>query len=284
MNKIADYDVIPVKTGRFALDGGAMFGVVPKNLWAEAIPADENNCIPLALRSLLLRSKNRTILIDTGIGQKFDEKLSRIYKIESERYSLTRSLMALQIKNEEITDVILTHLHFDHAGGSTYFESGALKITFPNAIHHIQREQWEWAMQPSDKDQASFIKNDFLLLEKNLVLNKLSGPGELYPGIELLVMHGHTPGMQLVKISDNAQTLLFCSDLIPTSAHISLPWVMAYDNNPLITINEKKTVLSRAVEEGWILFFEHDPFLAGATARKSEKGYTKDRDISFLRI
>jgi glyoxylase-like metal-dependent hydrolase (beta-lactamase superfamily II) len=146
-------------------------------------------------------------------------------------------------------------------------------------MHHVQGEQWDWALQPSEKDRASFLINDFLHLEKNKVLNKLSGPCELYPGIQLLVMYGHTPAMQLVKISDQHQSAVFCADLIPTASHIPLPWVMAYDNAPLTTISEKKALLTRAVKEGWILFFEHDPFFSAVSIKQTEKGFIRDKII-----
>lgn len=271
--KIGPYELLPLETGRFALDGGAMFGVVPKNLWEKANPADDRNRITLALRSLLLKTETRIILIDTGIGNKFDEKFSNIFKIDLSDYSMEKKLYKHQIRCEEITDVIITHLHFDHAGGTTFRKENQLYLTFPNAVHHIQEEHWNWAINPSEKDRASFLKADFQLLETENKVNKLSGPVELFPGIEILVMYGHTPGMQVVKISDGQNTLLYCSDLIPTSSHIPVPWVMAYDNNPLITMNEKSHLLPAAVEEGWILFFEHDPYLRAAKVIQSEKGF-----------
>jgi glyoxylase-like metal-dependent hydrolase (beta-lactamase superfamily II) len=278
---IANYKIYPIETGRFSLDGGAMFGVVPKNLWEKSNPADSYNRIPLGLRSLLLESGNQLILIDTGIGTKFDEKYSRIYNIDFSDYSLDNSLKRYGFSRTDITDVVITHLHFDHAGGITLIKNGILDLTFPNAIHYIQEEQWNWALNPSEKDKASFIKNDFQLLEKRKKLNKLAGPMELFEGIELLVMYGHTQGMQLVKLHDSENTLLYCADLIPTSSHIPVSWVMAYDNNPLITMNEKSRLLPLAAENQWILFFEHDPFMNASTVFRSEKGY-RMKDEIFL--
>jgi glyoxylase-like metal-dependent hydrolase (beta-lactamase superfamily II) len=280
--KIGKYELIPVETGRFALDGGAMFGVVPKNLWEKTNPADDQNRITLALRSLLLKSEERRILIDTGIGTKIDEKFSKIYQVDLEDSNLKKNLSKHHVDPEEITDVILTHLHFDHAGGTTYLEDNQLKPTFPNAVHHLQGEHWDWALQPSEKDRASFLIDDYLLLEENNLLNKLTGSGELFPGLEALVMFGHTPGMQVVKISDSNQTLLFCADLIPTASHIPIPWVMAYDNNPMITMNEKNKILSLAVKENWILFFEHDPYRTAATVTQTKKGYKSDQEVSLI--
>lgn len=271
--KIENYNLFSVETGSFALDGGAMFGVVPKNLWEKTNPSDSNNRISLALRSLLLESDNQLILIDTGIGYKFEEKFSEIYNIEFSEYSLEKSLDKYNFSRTDITDVIITHLHFDHAGGTTFLNNGNLELTFPNAIHHVQGEHWDWALNPSEKDRTSFIKNDFLLIEQKEKLNKLPGPMELFPGIELLVMYGHTPGMQIVKISGSKNTFLYCSDLIPTASHIPVPWVMAYDNNPLTTMNEKNQLLPQAAKEGWILFYEHDPFREASTVLSSDKGF-----------
>lgn len=277
--KIGNYNIYSIETGRFSLDGGAMFGVVPKNLWEKVNPPDPKNRISLALRSLLLESDNQLIMVDTGIGTKFDDKYSKIYNIDFSEYNLDNSLRQYGFEREEITDVIITHLHFDHAGGTTFLNDRKLELTFPNAIHHIQSEQWDWALNPSEKDQASFLTNDFLLVEKEGKLNRLSGPSEIFPGIELMVMYGHTQGMQLVKVSDSQNTLLYCADLIPTSSHIPVPWIMAYDNNPLITMNEKNRLLPIIVDNDWILFYEHDPFITASTVYNSEKGYRKKDTI-----
>jgi len=280
--KIGMYELIPVETGRFALDGGAMFGVVPKNLWEKSNPADDRNRISLALRSLLLKSDERTILIDTGIGTKFNDKLSTIYNVDTKTRNLEKNLAISNVNPEEVSDVILTHLHFDHAGGTTYWENDQIKLTFPNAVHHLQGEHWDWAHQPAEKDRASFLKENYYLLEEHNLLNKLTGPIELFPGLEILVMYGHTPGMQVIKISDSDRILLYCADLIPTASHIPVPWVMAYDNNPLITMNEKNKILTLAVKENWILFFKHDPYRAAATVTQTEKGYIIKQDISLI--
>lgn len=277
--KIGNYNLYAIETGRFALDGGAMFGVVPKNFWNKSNPSDSKNRITLALRSLLLESNNQLILIDTGIGNKFDKKFCDIYNIDFSEFSLEKSLNKYAFSTADITDVIISHLHFDHAGGMTFFKNDILELTFPNATHHVQDEHWDWAMNPSDKDKASFIQNDFLPLEKKERLNKLPGPVELFPGIELLVMYGHTQGMQIVKISDLLNTVLYCADLIPTASHIPIPWIMAYDNNPLVTMNEKNRFYPQAIQENWILFFEHDPFCKAATIQLKENGFQKKDDV-----
>ncbi len=281
MFKINDYEIIPIETGRFALDGGAMFGVVPKNLWQRTNPADEQNRIELALRCLLLKGKDKNILIDTGVGEKLHEKLENIYKIDHSQTTLEKTLNSIGIRNEDITDVIISHLHFDHTGGTTKQINGEIELTFPNAIHHVQLEQWDWANSPVAKDKASFITDNFLLMEQQGKLNIINGPGKIADGIEVMVMYGHTPGMQLIKISDESNTLLYCADLFPTTSHIPIPWVMAYDNNPLITIEEKKRLLPQIVKENWILFFEHDPFRVAGTVQQTDKGYSLKEEIKL---
>ncbi len=278
---ISDYKIIPIETGRFALDGGAMFGVVPKNLWNKTNPADEQNRIELALRCLLLKSSERIILIDTGIGHKLNEKLSKIYKVDHSAYSLESSLEKSGINRFDVTDVIISHLHFDHTGGTTIQNKGKVELTFPNAKHHIQREQWVWANRPAEKDKASFISDNFKVMDTSGQINFLDGQCIICSGIESQVMYGHTHGMQVIKISDKNQTVLYCSDLIPTASHIPVPWIMAYDNNPLITIEEKKQLLPKIVEENWILFFEHDPFRAAGTVQQTDKGYSLKEEITF---
>jgi glyoxylase-like metal-dependent hydrolase (beta-lactamase superfamily II) len=267
------YCLCALECGEFALDGGAMFGVIPKILWQKFNPADDANRIQLALRTLLLIGSEKKILIDTGIGTKFDKKRKNIYKIDHSNNNLEKSLRLAGIQPAEITDVIFSHLHFDHCGGTTFYTDTKLNLRFPNAVHHVQREQWEWANSPSPKDRASFIHDNIQPLINSEQLNLLSGDGEIFPGVESLTMNGHTPAMQLIKINHKKQTVLFCSDLIPTGTHISLPWVMAYDNQPLDTIHEKKYILPLALKNDWLLFFEHDPFRAAGTINKTERGY-----------
>jgi glyoxylase-like metal-dependent hydrolase (beta-lactamase superfamily II) len=279
--KINGYEIIPIETGRFALDGGAMFGVIPKNLWQRTNPADEQNRIELALRCLLLKGKDKTILIDTGVGEKLHKKLKNIYKVDHSQTTLEKTLSENGVKNEDITDVIISHLHFDHTGGTTKITNGEIELTFPNAMHHVQLEQWDWANSPAEKDRASFITDNFLLMEQQSKLNILNGSGKITDGIEVMVLYGHTPGMQMIKISDSKNTLLYCADLFPTASHIPVPWVMAYDNNPLITIEEKKRLLPKVLEENWILFFEHDPFRAAGTVELNDRGYSLKEEIKF---
>ncbi len=279
--KIGQYEIFTIESGYAWLDGGAMFGVIPKILWNKTNPADELNRIQLALRTMVIKSADKTILVDTGVGQKMNEKLSKIYNVDHSNYELVKGLAARSIQPEDITDVIVTHLHFDHVGGATYYDGENLKLTFPNATYHVQGEQWYWANNPSMKDRASYMPENFKPIEKAGKLNELSGPVELFPGIEMLVMYGHTAGMQLPKISDSETTLLYCADLMPTASHIPLPYIMGYDNNPLITLEEKKRILPQAVEENWILVFEHDSLRAAGTVQQTEKGFQLKEEVTL---
>ncbi|HXG00039.1 MAG TPA: MBL fold metallo-hydrolase [Bacteroidota bacterium] len=282
--KIGNYELYAIETGRFALDGGAMFGVVPKTLWEKAIPPDEKNRIDMAARALLLIGNGRKILIDVGNGSKFNEKLRDIYKIDNSRFTLLGSLQKLGITATEITDVILTHLHFDHAGGSTYRENGTLKPTFPNARYYVQRAHWEAANNPTERDRASFFPDDFRPLQEYGLLNFTEGEGEILPGISCRVCNGHTTALQAPVISDGRTTLLYCADLVPTIAHVPLPWIMAYDLRPLVTLEEKRRILTQAVDENWILFFEHDASVETARLQKTEKGFVAVNPASLASL
>jgi glyoxylase-like metal-dependent hydrolase (beta-lactamase superfamily II) len=267
-----------IETGRMHLDGGAMFGVVPKSLWAKTNPPDEKNRILMAIRCLLIRSETRTILIDCGIGHKNSDKFLDIYGVDFTEFSLDRSLAKVGIKHEEITDVILSHLHFDHVGGATQrMQDGRLTLTFPNAIHYVQRRQWEWALAPSDRDKASYFQENYLPIHEAGRLNLLDGDGPLFDGIELEIVNGHTFGQQLIRIAQDGRQIVYCADLIPMSAHVPAPFIMGYDLQPLVTLEEKKRVLERAVLNREILVFEHDPYSEGAIVTKDERGYKIER-------
>ncbi len=270
---IGPYTLREIHAGRLWLDGGAMFGIIPKPLWERRIPADARNRIPLATRCLLLEGGGRVVLIDTGVGDKYDGKFAEIYAVDQESAELHRSLTAAGVRADEVTDVILTHLHFDHCGGSTTRDAdGALRVAFPNAAFHVQRAHWDWA-HASPREGASFLAENLDPLEASGQLRLLDGPGDVLPGIEALVVDGHTRGQQLLKISDAAETLVFAADLIPTVAHVPLLWVMAYDVAPLDTLAEKKPFLEQAAREGWLLFFEHDTEVATARVRAGERGF-----------
>jgi glyoxylase-like metal-dependent hydrolase (beta-lactamase superfamily II) len=272
---IGPYTIDIFDTGDFALDGGAMFGVVPKTLWTKAYhPGDEFNRIDMTSRSLLIRGNGKTILIDTGCGHKMPEKLESIYRVDYSRASVAQSLTSFGITPEDITDVILTHLHFDHVGGATKkVESGEIVPVFPNAIYHVQEEQLQWAKSPTDKDRASFMPENWEPLIADGILNILQGDGELFTGIHVERVYGHTQGLQMIHLFDDAQHIVFPADLIPTKAHIPVPYVMGYDNFPLTSMKEKEHLLSRAVEQNWILCFEHDAFTPAGTVKRTEKGF-----------
>ena len=264
------FRVHEVRDGTFALDGGALFGVVPKALWARHYPPDAQNRIRLALRCLLIEDGERRILVDVGIGNKADDKQRAIYAIDQSAFDLDRELARTSTSRQEITDVVLTHLHFDHAGGTTRLEDGKLTLSFPRAAHHLQRRNWKWAHQPSDRDAGSFRAENYALLETSGRLHLLEGHTELYPGLELFVCEGHTVGLQLVRLTDGDASLVYCGDLVPTAAHLKPAWTMAYDLYPLTTIEETKFLLAEAVESGTILFLEHDPELAACTVREQD--------------
>lgn len=281
--RIGRYGVRLVDAGRFRLDGGAMFGVVPKVLWEKKSPADEKNRIQMATNCLLLSGDNKNILIDAGIGYKSDEKFAKIFAIDYSEYDLNRSLQNLGITHDAITDVILTHLHFDHTGGATQInDNGQVLPTFPKAKYYVQKSQLEWAKNPLEKDRASFLKENFQPLEEADQLVVLEKAGELFPGIELILVDGHTRAQQLVLIHGDERTMLFGGDLVPTASHLPVPWVMGYDNEPIKTIQEKKEILGRAVHENWLLFFEHDPEIRCVRVKEGEKGYEVDEVIEFV--
>jgi len=273
--KIGKYTLKIIESGFFALDGGAMFGIVPKPLWEIANPPDIENRIKLATRNLLLEDGNKKILIDTGMGTKWNKKMKEIYSI-SEEITIESALADNGVKAEDISDVILTHLHFDHTGGSTKNENGKTVPSFPNAKYYVQKQNFDWAINPSDRDRGSYLKENFLSLFEEGVLNFIYGEEEFDDEIKFIVVNGHTFGQQLIKISDSANTFLYCCDLFPTISHIPIPYVMGYDLQPLVTVSEKQKILKQAINESWKLFFEHDPDTAFVTLKETEKGIRVD--------
>jgi len=280
--QIGKYQLEEINAGSLSLDGGAMFGVVPKTLWQRSNPADELNRVALKTRSLLVRSESKIILVDTGIGNNWDEKFCRIYGVEGQNLELISSLKENGIAREDVTDVLLTHLHFDHTGGSVIFSNGKYEPAFPNAKYHVQKRHFELAINPTEKDKASFIKDRFNPLIENNMLKFIDGEAEFDDNISFVVSNGHTNSMQLVKVSDGTKTLLYSADLFPFASHIPLPYIMAYDINPLITLSDKKRILSKAIEEEWILFFEHDPEIVAATVSQNLHGYGIDKVFEVL--
>ncbi len=271
--KIGPYQLYSIETSEFALDGGAMFGIIPKPLWEKKAPVDEQNRIEMVTRSLLLISDEHKIIVDSGNGTKWQEKFKDIYKIELENLNLERSLGKYGFTPEDITDVYCTHLHFDHVGGNTKLVDGKLKPVFPNATCWIQNENWELANLPSEKDAGSFMSNDWSVLEENDMIQFVDGRESFLPGIDQLLTYGHTTGMMHPIIGDSSQKLIYMADLIPMAAHIPLPWVMAYDIQPVQTVQEKTEILPRIVDEDWIIFFEHDPVHQASSVQFDGKHY-----------
>ena len=271
--QIGKYKLHVVETGTIGLDGGAMFGIVPKPLWERTNPADDMNRVTLANRSLLLKSEDRIILMDTGTGSNWDKKFQKIYRVDQKENSLDTSLGKLGLEPEDITDVFLTHLHFDHTGGSIKFEDDKILPAFPNAKYLIQKKQFEWALNPADKDRASFVKERFEPLAKEGLVEFLDGEEEIDDEIKVLNFNGHTPYQQIPLISDGNKSLLYTGDFLAFSSHVPLPYVMGYDLEPMVTIEEKKKRLPRAVDEEWLLYFEHDPSTVAATITRTEKGF-----------
>jgi len=272
--KIGKYTVHSILSGGFKLDGGAMFGIIPKPLWSKSNPADQLNRISLVTRNLLLVSDTRNILIDTGMGDKWNDKAKEIYEIDFSNCTLERSLRSLSIEPSDITDVLLTHLHFDHTGGSTKWENGKLVPSFPNAKYFVAKKNYEWGIHATDRDKGSYLTENFQPLFENGVLHFFTENENLFDDeIELINVNGHTIGQNLFKIFDTDNTLLYCGDLFPTSSHIPLPYIMGYDLQPLISLSEKKKLLTVAIEENWKFVFEHDPFFAAAEISKNEKSF-----------
>lgn len=279
--QIGKYKLKTILSGFFALDGGAMFGIIPKPLWEKTNPADEQNRVTLLTRNLLLISDDKKILIDTGMGNKWDEKSKNIYHIDP-TLDLEIALELNGVKPDEITDVLLTHLHFDHTGGSTKYENGKLVPAFPNARYFVQKKNFEWAMNPSDRDKGSYIKDNFAPLVQHGVLNLLDGEIDFDENISFKIINGHTFGQQMIKISDSSNTVLYCSDLIPFISQIKIPYVMSYDLQPLITVQEKKKYLQLAADDNWYLYFDHDAHYAAATVKHSEKGIVQNKTFVDL--
>lgn len=267
--------VITVEAGRLRLDGGAMFGVVPKPLWERRIPPDERNRIPLAMRCLLVQTSDRNLLVDTGLGNKETDKFERIYGVENEGHPtrLEDGLRAWGVAPEEIDTVVCTHLHFDHAGGCTVRgDDGTIRPAFPDARYVIRRGEWEFAHRDNERIQASYLPHNFDTLEEEGRVDFVDEDGEVAPGVRVLRTPGHTPHHQSVRVDAGDEVILFLADLVPTTAHIPLPWIMGYDVEPLVTLEAKRELLTRAGEEGWVLVFEHDPEVAYGRARPREGG------------
>ena len=271
-----------INTGFFKLDGGAMFGVVPKSIWNKVNPADENNLCSWALRCLLIEDGNRLILVDNGNGDKQDAKFFSHYHLHGDD-TLDKSLAKYGFHRDDITDVILSHLHFDHCGGTIRREGDRLVPNFKNATVWSNEEHWQWATHPNDREKASFLKENILPIQENGQLKFISIPARknslnqlasatFIDSISIRIAEGHTRAMMLPQIQYKDRTIIFMADLLPSQGHIPLPYVMGYDMFPMTTLDEKKTFLEEAVDNNYILFFEHDPKVECCTLQRTEKG------------
>lgn len=268
----------------FKIDGGAMFGVVPKVMWNKVYPADENNLIPLALKSLIVESDGRVILIDVGIGDKQDEKfMSHVYAFGGE--GLIQGLAKRGYKPEDITDVLLTHLHYDHCGGGIYRDSnGELQLTFPKAKYHISKIQWENAMNPNSREADTYLPENLLPIRDRGALSLIDGETELIPNVHIRMFHGHTPGQIIPLIKYKGKTLVFTADLFAFRSHLPLPWIMSYDLEPLKTLKEKETFLKEALEGDYIFVYQHDYFADCSRVYQAPKGVKATDGFTFEQL
>lgn len=262
-----------IDTGYFKLDGGAMFGVVPKTLWNKHNPADDKNLCSWAMRCLLIEDGDRLILVDTGLGDKQDDKFFGFYDLHGDA-TLIGSIKKAGFTPEDITDVILTHLHFDHVGGAVKYntDKSVLVPTFSNATYWSNTSHWEWATNPNPRERASFLKENILPIKESGQLKFIENEKSPFTNIDFIHVNGHTEQMMLPVIHYKNQKIIYAADLIPSSYHLPLPWVMSYDVRPLLTMQEKESVLKQAAEEKCILLFEHDPTYEAAVVEQTEKG------------
>lgn len=278
--RFGDWDVRTCIAGRFRLDGGAMFGVVPKTMWERLLPPDEFNRIPMAMRILLVRGHGRTIVVDVGAGGGYSEKSRQIYAFEDTE-PLAGLIRAHGVEPAQVTDVLLTHLHFDHGAGIVEPDGEGWRLIFPRAAHHVQRTQWQHAFAPNPRDRSSYYEDRLRVMERDGVLRLYDGPWSLAPGFDLVVVNGHTPGQQLPVIGGEPGPLFFCGDLFPTRHHIPTPYVMSYDLFPVTVMDEKASILERAVAGQWVLCFEHDAHIEACSVQKEGKRFAAGEPISI---
>jgi len=262
-----------INTGHFKLDGGAMFGVVPKSIWNKSNPADQNNMCSWALRCLLIEDGNRLILIDNGMGNKQDDKFFGYYYLHGND-TLQKSLNKYGFEMDDITDMVLTHLHFDHCGGSIKYNDNKtnLEPAFKNAKYYCNEKHWNWATQANSREKASFLKENILPIKESGQLNFIDSQSTLITNLSFIEVNGHTEGMMLPIIKYKESTLAYMADLIPSVGHLPIPFVMGYDVRPLETLKEKELILKTALDNDWTLFFEHDPTIECIKLERTEKG------------
>ena len=264
---LGDFELTVLSDGHYFIDGGAMFGVIPKALWERKIKADARNRVEMGLNSLLIRDGKRTILVETGVGPKLPEKVQRVYNNEAR---LLRSFEEAGVSPEEVDVVINTHLHFDHCGWNTHYKNGRLVATFPRARYYVQRGEWEHAQNPNDRDYVSYISENYNPLVESGQMELISGDREIVPGISVRIYPGHTRHMQAVMIRSGGETACYISDLIPMSQHLNIAWTMSYDSFPVETMAQKKRFYAEAIPNRWVVVFTHDHFLPWAYVEPGE--------------
>ncbi len=275
--------IYPIETGNFKLDGGAMFGVVPKSLWQKTNPADANNMIEMSMRCMLIEDGRRLTLVDTGLGSKQSEKFFSYYYLFGD-VSLESSLAKYGFHKDDITDVFLTHLHFDHCGGAIERQNDSLVPAFKNAKFWSNANHWDWAVNPNPREKASFLKENILPMKESGQLNFIADQPVEDVGFDVVFVDGHTEKQMLPKLNYKGKTIVFMADLLPTVGHIPLPYVMGYDTRPLLTLKEKASFLNEAADNNYYLFLEHDAYNEICTVKHTEKGVRLDETFKFTDI
>jgi glyoxylase-like metal-dependent hydrolase (beta-lactamase superfamily II) len=282
--RVGRYEISSVVDAWFAADGGALFGIVPRPLWERRVAADARNRVRLASRCLVAvdPEARRVVLVDCGLGDKWDAKRADMFAIDRSAGGLDAGLARLRLSRADVTDVVLTHLHFDHAGGVTRRgPGGRLELAFPRAIHHLQRRAWHHAQAPTERDAGSFFPEDFEVLAHSNQLHLVDGEAQLFPDVDLIVSEGHTPGQQLPRFRGDGTHVTYCADVIPTHVHLRPSWIMAYDLFPVTTLEEKKVLMAEALEDGGVLAFDHDTEMA-ACRLGEEDGHPVFREAVAL--
>jgi glyoxylase-like metal-dependent hydrolase (beta-lactamase superfamily II) len=274
-----------IDTGFFKLDGGGMFGAVPKVIWNKSNPADHNNLCSWAMRSLLIENDDKLILIDNGIGDKQDDSFLRHYYLHGE-VDLNSSLSKHGFLPDDVTDVFLTHLHFDHCGGSVKWnrDRSSFEMAFKNAKYWSNAEHWKWAIEPNNREKASFLKENILPIQESGHLNFIKNEKNIFQNFDALIVNGHTESQMIPHITYKDKTIVFAADLLPSTGHIPLPYVMSYDTRPLITLTEKEKFLNMAVDKKYIVFLQHDNYNECCTLKQTDKGVRLDEVFSLNEI